>query len=438
MHVVGWITLVGLMAALFFLGPKKRICLTAIAVFFPVYIHASGYYLVTTGTASIFASFLLNLFSKNSRSGYRFFVGALCFIGFFATFLSLGDVDKGDAVRKYIQFCAAMTVFLSIFDLSFGSEVEKVELVNTILSIVITCIVIHVLISILILWNPKVESYIQIFFRTEDAVGITERVEGGALRLRSFVFRQESYGEIIAALCPILVYKIVARRAIWFVPLFIAFAVGVALSITRSGIVLFCVGTMITAVWLGVRNRLMFLLFVVLGLGGVAIIMWQETEIVEHALFRFGMQHESTLFVKHGLLKELYPLFLKINRGFWVDVLDKYILNPTLFGNGLVTPYNFHNLPFTVVYQIGIVGAVIYFGLVGKVFLRLAGKYFINNGLSRNLVVAGIVCLTLLFINEMKYEYTRDESYQEICFIVLGAMALLGSSEKNKRGSSIR
>ena len=115
----------------------------------------------------------------------------------------------------------------------------------------------------------------------------------------------------------------------------------------------------------------------------------------------------------------------------------------SLFGHGPVQAhiigfpsYNFHNLYLSLIFQFGIVGTAIF-----SIFFLLLVKrlYFASKKLwseKNTLYLLPISCLLSLIcflINEVKFEFNRADSYQQIVWSIFAIFYLAGNTYKNEK-----
>jgi hypothetical protein len=270
-------------------------------------------------------------------------------------------------------------------------------------------------------------------FFPKDVFTIKRQIIEGtsSIRIRSFIFQSESFGEYIAALVPILVYRLVDHRPHMLryraVLLFLAVLLisGQLLAVTRSGMVLTLTGLVLTTGICVKRNNLIKII--------MATVFFSVITVCLLYLFEDSRQNITTRFSeninfsyhytpRNSLVRELRPFFHKINRDFWTEVIDKYMLDPTVTGNGFITPYHFHNLWFTLIYQIGLAGFAVY---VWFLFGTGAGLWRGYRKERDKLFLVFLISFVILLINEMKYEFTRYEHYYQACMTLVALFVLM-------------
>lgn len=424
MRYFSWLVLLVLFIFLIQLKSKNRVYLTVITVFFPLSLPLlSSKGVISTGTACIFFTYFLNSISSLKAEStikhfYKKIIYSLIVVGAIATVLSFKDIPfSWWIIKEYLHFIAALLAFLLVVDLAQFEQNNKINMIEQFFSLFIVLMSIHIIISILQLKFPGFVQYLAIF----DAKEFVEAGRGSLdKRIQDFVFRTESLGEIIAVLIPIILYKIFDKNKNLFFLFFFIFLVGLALTVLRSGLILFVFSFVLVFPLLSRRKPLKTVLFLYCGVGLSVVCFWFNQDIITGVVYRFEFIVNSS---------QNATFFDKINRSVFHQVIETYIMHPTLLGNGFIVPYNFHNLYFTIIYQLGIFGALIYFSLFGIVFIKLIST-LLNSKYNKSIVYISIISFLCLMINECKYEFTRYESYYEICMFLIGCFALLGFNQK--------
>ena len=415
--------LIALFIFLIQLKPKNRVYLTIITVFFPLSLPLlSSPGVITTGSACIFFSYFLNLISllkteTQKNNFYRKIIYSLIVVGAIPTVLSFNDVPVFAALKEYLHFIAALLAFLLIVDLGVFKENTKIDLVEKFYILFLLLMSIHIIISIIQLKIPGFVQYLAIF----DAKEFAEAGRGSLdKRIQDFVFRTESLGEIIAVLIPIILYNIFYKNKNLFLFIFLLFVIGLALTVLRSGLILFVFGFVLAFPYLSRKKPIKTVLFLYCGIGLSVVYFWLNQDVITGIIYRFefvvGTSHNATFFDR-------------INRSGFSQIIETYIMNPTLLGRGFIEPFYFHNLYFTIIYQLGVLGSLIYFFLFGIVFVKLISA-FLNSKNNKSIVYISAISFLCLMINECKYEFTRHESYYAICMFLIGCFALLGLNQK--------
>jgi hypothetical protein len=109
-----------------------------------------------------------------------------------------------------------------------------------------------------------------------------------------------------------------------------------------------------------------------------------------------------------------------VNReGIWDLALKLTLQTLSPFGRGMVTPFNFHDLYLTILFKLGIVGASIFFGfflyMTKSILFAMKKAVDIRR---KVLLRACFISFTVLLINEVKFDFNRGSSYQQIIWAV--------------------
>jgi hypothetical protein len=424
MKYCNWIVLVFLLVFLIQLKPKNRVYLTLIAVFFPLHLPILSFKgIMSTGTACIFFTYFLNLVDRiksgvNKNQLYQKIIYIIIIIGAITTILTINDVESPrQSFKEYSRFIAALLSFLLIADLAATDENDKISIIEKIYYLFAVLLSIHIIISILQLKVPGFVHYLSIFDAYEFGEAGSDAI---AKRIQDFIFSTESLGEITAVLIPGTLYFIFHRNKNSFLAVFVLFLIGLALTTLRSGLILFAFGFIMTFPYLTRKKPLKFILFLYFGVGLSFVYFWLNPDVITAIVYRFNLIDISS---------NKATFFAKINRTGFAQIIETYVMHPSIFGKGFVEPFHFHNLFFTIIYQIGIVGSFLYFSLLVIVFIKLVRGYFRSVNY-KPIFFISLVSFMILLINECKYEFTRYESYYEICMFLLGGFALLGLNKQ--------
>jgi len=87
---------------------------------------------------------------------------------------------------------------------------------------------------------------------------------------------------------------------------------------------------------------------------------------------------------------------------------------------------NMHSLYMTVLYQFGIVGSVLYIGLIVSIPWNLYRQRFPKGELRlHRLRYACLLAVVFFLVHEIKFEFNRSDSYQQIVWALLAACHLV-------------
>ncbi len=436
---VATLLLIPLISFLIIVDIKTMVYITLISIFFPIHIQLFGRDAITTGTICIFILFakylMVSIFEKKViREKYDYWVYLLILLGLLSTLTPYytGGLEKeqmGSSIRLYFIFLSSLLFFIVIKNHSkirFQSHSEPDHIwLEKLLNVIFIFISIHIVISVCVKFHPSLGSWFKIFLSREvesfDSVN-RHNME----RIKSFVFGQESFGEILATLSPLIMYKIYKyRNPIWACCLLV-FSLGLLFTVTRSGIVLFIAGIMISIFYISKEKMNKTLMLIYFMLSTLVIVLIVNPPILSDIFHRFG--DAKATYDSGG------TLFETLNRKFLPDVWQLVISKISLFGNG-VTEYNFHNLFLTTLHRRGIAGGTVFFlvllypmGCLIKSFKEEERKT------NKNLIFLCVLSMILFLINELKFEFTRGASYQQLCWCLFAIYYLASKrpvDEKN-------
>ena len=413
---------------------KTLIYFTLVVIFFPIILPFMGRDAITTGTLCIFALFIKYVmasfddrnFIKN-RLDYAVYL--LIFFGLLSLSpyvlkggLSIGHL--GPALRDFFAFAGGILLF-NIIRNSWTDETSASELeyhIELLISFLLVLTAIHILISLSIKLNPSIGPYFNIFLGRN-----AELMDFGTdmYRINTIIMGGEAFGEMLAILSPLALYKFWRNKnPLWF-SCFILFCIGILLTVTRSALILF-----ILAVFVFIATVSRKELIRVVSAAAVLIFVLVPVVYVYPSLF-------GEMFNRLDDAVDSYyatgDIFAALNRRFFPQVFQQVISNITLFGAGEALVKinadlyrNFHNLYMTVIYEKGILGSMVFMFVLTSPLVRLIKSY--RNDLSyeaKLLTNACLISLGVFFINEFKLEFTRHASYQQICWAIFAVYYLV-------------
>lgn len=396
---------------------SRMVFVTVASVFFPIIIQFGGKDALTTSGIMVLITFgwyLVSSLQKGKRLlGWpEWWIYALIVFGAISTKLALDlgyiiTEDIGPAVRQYFSFVTSLLLFIliknSLSDPEEADATATAKKVERLINLILILTSVHIVISIINKYVPATIDYVSIFYPAESEALLPE----GQDRLTSFVFSYENYGEFLAAICPLAVYKLASTRSKWWFLCLALFACGVLLSVTRSGIVLFALALLVSIFYQFRANIMHAVIFITLLLGTLLGFTTLYPQVVDDVLGRFTLAEAA--FSSGG------SIFDTINRDNLPEIWDFVMSELSLSGHSLVR-IDFHNLFLTTLYQIGVIGAFLYFTLLLYPVMKLVGAFFRAETENRALVFSFLMFAGLFLINEMKVEFTRAESYSELCW----------------------
>lgn len=407
---------------------NNLIIITICSLFFPVLIRFQGKDAMTIGTAAIIALFSVFMI-KTLFAEKRKFALIIIFLTINAgiSTVSTPAIFMGPSVRSFFQFVSSLLLFFVIINYYDKAKLEEKNIIiEKLLTIIIILFSIQIIIGILLYYFPEAGHYLTIFTtRTEDMLATP--FASGAKRMRCLIAGGEQLGEGITVLMPFVFYKLIKTQKNIYHILLALFTAGVILTATRSSMLLFFAGFILlyffnrnTAdirIWFVFINIIMMLFF-------MALIFFPDTlSPVLNRINDFFM-----VYYKTG------SLTAAIDRArVWQKAIDIVLPNISLFGHGMISIYEkksmqFHNLYLTIMHQIGIVGFFLFFGLLLKIFYyNFISLKFIENKYDKSLAISCLISFSILFINEMKFEFNRMASYQQIMWLLIAIFWLIGS-----------
>lgn len=421
-----------LIGYLLYFDIKTIIYISIIALFFPIHVRFMGRDALTTGTICIlilYLKYFIDSFHLKSfiKEKYDLLIYFLIFAGALSVLLPIldGTIERhsiGFAIRGYFGFVSSLLLFLVLknyqSDKYCHNREEYVEEIEKLFSLIIILIIIHIIISICVKFFPFIGSYFNIFI-TRNLESFDSVNRDGLQRIGSFVFSPESFGEILSVVSPIVLYKIIKyRKPFWLICLSFLLC-GLFFTVTRSGILLFAMAFSVTFTYYFRKNlnsAIIALFTITISIFAIVFIYPQAFEAF---ILRFNLA--KIAYDEGGTLLEI------LNRERFQDVIHNVFKSLKIFGNG-ITEFNFHNLYLTVLHRNGIIGAILYFLVLLYPLICLTKTLIIKDQIEdKKLVFACIVSFSAFLINELKFEFNRSESYQQLCW---GLFALFYLSYK--------
>ncbi|RJP92367.1 MAG: hypothetical protein C4518_06855 [Desulfobacteraceae bacterium] len=426
--ILGNLTL--MMGALITCRIRHFIYITLVFIFFPIHLAFMSNDAITTGTICIFLLFLKYLtdcffkrrFIKDAYDWWVYLLiifGALSIIWPYATG-TLEQTEIGRAVRLFFGFLGAMLLFLVIKNaygqnalpdaLSFEDHME------TLLTLILTLVGCHILIAVIVKYFPSFGAVFNPFLsRDHEIMDIYGR--GGIERIGTFVFTYEALAEILAALVPVVVYKIFHQRTMAWFTCFLLFSAGILLTATRSGIMLFVTGVILSTLFYAARNFRKSYALVFLTSSLLMFLVFFYPSVFADVTYRFS--EAGGTYSQGGTFIEV------INReGVFTQAWNETVSHLSFVGNG-VTEFHFHNLFLTTLHQKGIIGVTLFFIVFLWPLISLIQLYRSGATHRQPLIFACALSITLLLINETKYEFTRSASYQQIWWGIIATYLLI-------------
>jgi len=265
--------------------------------------------------------------------------------------------------------------------------------------------------------SPETGDWFKPFFLASEQSGLRLTLEHGSiLRIRTISMPTEAVGEYCAMLVPYACYRIADSRKSFYAPALIILMMGIALSGTRSGIILSFLGILTYYVLVEKNKQIKILHLSIIGAVILFLIAYSigTSVIISRFFITYNEYYSGSDF---GTI---------VNRKFLFEENWKFFLNSlSFFGNGMISPVaggylliDFHNIYLTIIYQFGMIGSIFYFSL----------PFFLLKSLLKTLKKCGeqlkftkvcTISFLIFLINEMKFEFTRKLDYVMIVWILL-------------------
>lgn len=402
---------------------NNLIIITLCSLFFPVYFRFMGKDAMTSGSIMCGLLFCVFIVRKllTRKPGFKFaIIGSGLIVVALISTLTVPAPFFGTSFRRFVQFACSICLFFTI--INYYSEFEhqeQKEKIEFILSLIIGLMALQIVIGVIIFVYPPFGKLFAVFTtRTVDIIqtSVTDRT---IKRLSCLISGGESMGEIIAVMSPLVLYKLIKTKSVYNYSLFFLYIAGCFLTVTRSSILLMLTGLFLFAVInrKQIHLSLWIMLSYLLVLISVSIIFYFP-DIFEPVITRF--QKAFTSYEKTS------SIAATINRGgLWEFTYGDVISNISLFGHGMISlignhTINLHNLYFSMLHQTGIVGFILMLILLFRIAYSLI-KSLVNSfkqlgNTEFSLISACLISFFIFLINEIKFEFTRHASYEQICF----------------------
>lgn len=394
----------------------KLVYITLISLFFPINIMLMGRDALTTGTLCIMILFAYGFIKKQYELTKLDFVVFLLIVS--ATISTIYAIsnhlleENGPALRQLVNFASALLLFVAIKNSRqkyLDDEEQRSEYIEKLLGLIVILVASNVVIALAIKYFPAIEPFFKIFYgRESDELAIigSEEIE----RLSNFLLNSEQMAEIAASLIPFAIYMISKKeKNSWYFVMFI-FMIGILMSVTRSGIVLAVAGVLITLLYFSNKKTGVVIACACVSVAILTGVYLIKPEVFKDIAARFAsakQAYSSSGEIVSTINRDNFPVI-------WADVNE----NLTLFGHSL-TRIDHHNLLLTTLHQLGIIGTLLFLSVFLYPAVKLLKSVIDKTNSNRDLIFVLTLSLTLFMINEMKFEFTRTASYQQIWWTVL-------------------
>lgn len=424
-----------LVIVLFIFLPEKLFCenrllfLVGLA-FFPITLTLGGRDTVTTATFAIFltASFILISFllRGKARTEMVTWIGILIIIALTGVFHWAG-INLSRQFRHFLNFSSSAILFLILVNAPGLFGCNRIALARKLIIVMIWMVIVQLLIGTLVYYVPETGKAFQIFL-TRTTESLTAISNYDYTRIQSLVLSKEGIGEIVSILTPfIIMLALEGKEKYWIA--YGVMAVGLMLANTRAGIILFIIASIIMFSSCRFRMKRSTWLMLAVIIGSCIVLLSIQPQVIIATIYR--IEEVLTKISQHDDLIEI------LNRSFvWYDAWEVTTSTVSLFGNGPapsrvvgLNKLNIHSLFMTIVYQFGIVGAVIYFSLFLYIIFQLIRLR--SNVLDHDLRKFRFACITaiiIFFLNETIFEFNRGDSYQQIVWVFFAVCYLISKT----------
>ena len=422
---------------------KNLTIILVVAAFFPIPLNISttnlgpiSQYLVL---ATFFIFFIGYLIGKTQIVFTKNLLPLLAVLFLFGTISTISTWGNHDIYRtsfwSLVMLLSCGSFLLLLDSLEFDNVSERKRFFHLLMDLIIFLLCLQIALGIVVYFFPQAGKYFSIFYSKNSTNYLAAAmVDGNIARLRTIVFTPEGLGEIIAMLLPYALYRLSTYRSLIFLICCTILGCGMMLSVTRSGIVLSCVAVAFYLVFIEKSFSMRFTVATAfLMVTGIVISFDLGTSAV--------VQRFSSAFDQYAAGGDALTIS---NRVFFRENFQFFLDHLSIFGNGLVSPlyykiltYDFHNLYLTIFFQYGLIGGLFYFLLP----ILLARKIWQNlrSGRDEKLDKIMLLSMGIFFINEFKFEFTRNLNGVLIIWMIFSLYFLFSkdhftSQTKNAEG----
>lgn len=392
--------------------------LIVFSISLPIHIRFMQRDAATITTLLIVMFFILEWISGDLKlniiNKYSLILLILFFIINTISLLNLQGEELITNLRQYLAFISSLMLFILIISMT-----KDIEELNKLLIVIGSSILLQVFVSILSASNVNL-SFLKIFTsRTSEFLTVSTRPGG-------IIDDYELLAEWYAVFIPFAIWLIYNFKTRILGLIFIIFlSFGIILTKTRGAIMSLGVGMLFFLIFF--QNRYIFKkLGYVIIIGLILCIGWLFVKLImptwyENIINRFGLAIKT--YQEGGSFMEV------INRqDIWKNFFDKYYIFK-LFGTGKRYPGgqegSFHSLYFTLFYQVGILGFLVFSGflinnlllLVKRILKPQQTKYMLLQSLS-------LASLVVFISDEVKIEYLRASYFSQFAWMIFGIVIL--------------
>ena len=408
----------------------KLIYLVITAIFFPIYIQFQGRDAITTGGLATmvlaFVFFIRHLLLREGRTVFKFLLFSLTVIGLISTFSVMPEF-RDKSIRHFVEFFIGLLLFFitcNYYRNITSSDEDRSSRLDELVGFLLMMVAVQISIGLLVyFYPPSGKAFVLFVTRVENNLVTPFEWVEGVKRLRCLIGGGEELGELLAVLLPLLLYKTLFNHGsrFYYIILFLLYCLGILLTATRSAILLSLLSTFVFLVWnyrnIRLPKILALIYFFAFLIGATLYFSPAFYNLFVKVMLRFNVISET--YAKTAQFSAV------MNRqSTWEYAIQAVWPNLNLFGNGMLTilngkPFNFHNLYLTLIYKFGIIGVIIHIALFLYILVSLIRfvRHEHNDSIS-SLASSCIISFSVFLINEIKFEFNRGASYQQIIWVL--------------------
>ena len=406
-----------------------KIILPIVMITFPITLQFLGKDAISTGTLILLITLAWSLNKHSIRSAYtkdKFLFNLLVFMICVAL---IGMITKtppsywGTAIRYFLNFISSIAIFILIVNSQYitGMGNNRRDYVEKLITVLLCIIVTHVLLSYVLMKIPQLEDYFVLFFRRNQE-SLLGSAEFGSFRAATIFTGGEEFGELLTLMFPFSLYKYFSSRKKLYLIILFTILWGVMLTATRSCIVI-CIFQLLIFFIIApnrfISKKIAFLSSAVFG----AILFYPRiNQTLSYLLFRINDVFRD--------INTNLDFVTVVNRDYvWPLAYDLTVKTISLFGHGPIqafrlgfSVYNFHSLYLSLLFQFGIIGTAVFMvffaTLIKRLFSSTLNMYKQKNVTGYLLLAVCQLSLMGFLINEIKFEFNRSDSYQQLVWLI--------------------
>jgi hypothetical protein len=440
-YVIALILLVVALAFTLTNPHARRVWPVLLVITFPITIRVFGNDAFSTGTLLVAILFVIHLASGGKTALPKdrillFLLSALLVVAAIGVLSGMPRSYWMTGVRHWVNLASSVGVFLLILGWGQASRGNLRTYVEAVIAALLCVAALHVVLSFALRQFPALETYLSAFLTTgQESLGEVSS-EGYYARATTTFTRGEEFGELLVLLFPFGLYKLLTSRVYAYLPLTILLFAGMLYTGTRSSLLLMSLQLFLfCAILVFRRSRSRSIMIV----SGFLLLLVATTSLVslimDTALSRFA--------VSAVLWEEESSFSALLNRDVvWSSASAVVRTTLSLFGHGPVQAhvigygdYNFHSLYMTWVYQFGILGTAVWALFFTYLFRRLWSAFrsvrFKEDG-GGLLIIACHLSLLGFLVNEIKFEFNRSDSYQQMVWVVFALFYMAAASTHSR------